>query len=127
MLPDCSECTYFGIPRTLTGPWGLELRPGCRKIIVREAAALFVQDAVVGIVGGKLGQNRAEGLAVLQVFENEVGAMLVVALHGAEPGPDIVFLAYALLGSGHGNPALPGVGVDHSGGRRRVAVAALLW
>src|SRR6267143_371283 len=54
------------------------------EVVVREAAALFVQDAVVGIGGGKLGQDGAKGLALLQAFENEVHAMLVLALHAAE-------------------------------------------
>ena len=59
---------------------------------------------------GNLG--RAKGLALLQAFENDVDTMLVVALHGAEPGADVVFLAYALVGPGHGNLALAGVSVD---------------
>jgi len=51
-------------------------------------------------------------LALLHALENEVHAMLVLALHAAEPGTHVVFLSYTLLSPLQGNVALPGVSVD---------------
>ncbi len=82
------------------------------EVVVGEAAAVLVQDAVIGIVGGKFGQDGAKGLALFHALEDEVDTMLVLALQPAEPGADVVFLAYSLLRPLDGDLALPGVRVD---------------
>src|ERR1019366_379277 len=68
------------------------------EVVMREAAALPSQDAVVGIVGGKAGNRGAEGLALLHAFQNEVHPMLPGPFHAAQGGTNIILLAYLRLG-----------------------------
>ena len=49
------------------------------EVVVRQAAALVRQDAVVGVLGGVLGNGDTEGAALLHALEDEVGAALLHA------------------------------------------------
>ena len=54
-------------------------------------------DAVVGILGGKLGHLRSERAAHFHARENEVDAVWIAALHALEKGPGAILFAYALF------------------------------
>src|SRR5207244_5796265 len=69
------------------------------EVIMREAAPLASQNAVVGIVGGKPGNRRAERLALFHAFQNEVSSMLLSAFHAAQGRAYVILLAP--FGSAH--------------------------
>src|SRR6201981_1636118 len=68
------------------------------EVVVREAAALAGEDAVIWIRGGVFGNADAKARPLLHALEDEVDAVGVVPGHAALPGQDMVFLAHALLG-----------------------------
>src|SRR5216683_4170568 len=63
-----------------------------------EAAALFGQNAIVGIGGGVLGDTGAESVALLHALENEIHTVLVLPFHVAQLGSQIIFFAHSFLG-----------------------------
>ena len=68
------------------------------EVVMREAAALMREDAVVGVLGGKLRQADAEGRPLLHALEDEVDAVGVVLLHATQRRQHVVLLAHSLLG-----------------------------
>ena len=84
------------------------------EIVVREAAPLRSQNAVVGILGGKLGHGTAEGRPLFHALENEIDAVLAGPLHAAQPGPDVIFFTDTLLGPLHGDLVVAGERLDPS-------------
>jgi len=89
------------------------------EVVVREAAALVSDDAVIGILGGIFRRRDAEGRSQFHAFENKIHAVGIFSHHAALPAEDKVLLADALLGpfyrdamiAGEGfNPALVAMG-----------------
>src|SRR5713226_3433524 len=81
------------------------------KVVVRETAALTRQNAMVGILRGKLGNANAERAPLLHAFEDEVDAIGVVLHYAAQMGEHVILLAHALLGPLDGKPVIGGVGL----------------
>ncbi len=79
------------------------------KIVVRVAAALVSQNAMVGIFGGKLGNADAERRALLHALEDEINSVGVVLHHPAQSRHYVVFLADAFLGPFDGQFVIAGI------------------
>lgn len=82
------------------------------EVVVGEAASGLFQDAVVRIVGGELGRDRAEGGGLLHALENEVDPEALGAFDLRQKGPYPIFLAHVLLGPFDGDAMVPGIGLD---------------
>src|ERR1700704_2075085 len=80
------------------------------EVVVREAAALAGEDAVIWILGGVFGDADAKARPLLHALEDEVDAVGVVPGHAALPGQDMVFLAHAFLGPFDRQPMIAGEG-----------------
>jgi hypothetical protein len=68
------------------------------EVVMREAAALVREDAVIGILGGVFGHGDAKRGSLLHALEDEVDAVGVGPCHAALPGQDMIFLAHPFLG-----------------------------
>ncbi len=68
------------------------------EVVMREAAALVRDDAVVRVLGRVLRQADAEGRPLLHALEDEVDTVGIALLHAAQPPQHVVLLAYPLLG-----------------------------
>ena len=68
------------------------------EIVVREAAALVGQDAIIWILARVFRHGDAKGGSLLHALEDEVDAVGVGPCHAALPGQDMVFLAHPLFG-----------------------------
>ena len=80
------------------------------EVVVREAAALAGEDAVIWILGGVFGDADAKARPLLHALEDEVDAVGVVPGHAVLPGQDMVFLAHAFLGPFDRQPMIAGEG-----------------
>ena len=68
------------------------------EVVVREAAPLVGQDAIVGVLGRVLGHSDAEGRPLFHALEDEVDAVGVPLLHAAQRGQHVILFAHALSG-----------------------------
>lgn len=84
------------------------------EIVMREAAPLLAQNAVVGVLGGELGQRTTEGRSLLHALEDEIYAVLSGLLHAARPRPHVILLADALPGPFHRGVGVAGERLDPS-------------
>ena len=82
------------------------------KIVVRVAAPLMRQNAMVGILGGKLGDADAERGPLLHALEMKVDAVGVRFYHAPQVGLHIIFFAHSLLGPFLGKLVIGRIGVD---------------
>src|ERR1700738_1321091 len=80
------------------------------EVVVREAASLAGEDAVIWILGGVFGDADAKARPLFHALEDEVDAVGVVPGHAALPGQDMVFLAHAFLGPFDRQPMIAGEG-----------------
>lgn len=82
------------------------------EVVVREAAPLRRQDAVIGVLCRELRHGDAERRPLLHALENEVDAVGVRPHHLPQPRPNMVFLAHALLGPLNGDVVVACKGLD---------------
>src|SRR6266536_2712963 len=82
------------------------------EIVMGEAAALVRQDAVVGVLGGKLRHADAKGTPQFHAPENEVDPQSVPVLPAAQGGHQVVFFADSLFGPLDGDVVVTGIGLD---------------
>ena len=82
------------------------------EVIVRIAAALAADDAVIGIGGGVLGRTGTEGRPDFHALEDEVHSEPVLSLHSPLVRADIILLAYPVLGPFHRNSPFAGERID---------------
>ena len=66
------------------------------EVIVREAALLVGEDAIVGVLGGILWHGDPKCPALLHAFKDEIDAVSIPLLHPAQSGQHVVFLADSL-------------------------------
>ena len=78
------------------------------EIVVREAAPLRSQNAVVGVLGGELGHGTAEARPLFHALKDEIDAVPAGPLHAAQPGPHVIFFTDTLLGPLHGDLVIAG-------------------
>jgi hypothetical protein len=76
------------------------------EVVVHEPAALLRQDAVVRVLGGKLGDSGAECRSLFHALEDEVDAVAIVLLHFLQIREDEVLFPDSLFGPLHGNALL---------------------
>ena len=79
---------------------------------MREAAPLVSQNAMVRILGGKLGNAAPERSALLHALEDKVDAVGVLLLHAAQGGQDVILFAGSFFGPFHRDFVVAGVGLD---------------
>jgi hypothetical protein len=82
------------------------------EVVVREAALLVGQDAVIGILGRELGDAHPKARSLLHALEDEVDAVGILPQHFPQPGLHIVLLAHAFLGPLNGDVVIAGKGLD---------------
>src|SRR6266404_9480136 len=80
------------------------------EIVVREAAALGGEDAVMRILGGIFRYADPEGRPLLHALEDIVDAVGAVPCHASLPRHDMVLLAHPLLGPFDRQPVIAGEG-----------------
>jgi hypothetical protein len=81
--------------REVTNP---AIPPASIEVVVGEATALRRQDAVIGVFGRMLRSRAAECRPLLHTPEDEIDAIVVRPIHGAQPAPSVIFFAYPFLG-----------------------------
>lgn len=79
------------------------------EIVVRVAATLMRQDAMVGIFRGQLGDADAERGPLLHALENEIHAVGLVLHYPAQIGQHVVLFTHALLGPFDGKLVIAGI------------------
>ena len=79
------------------------------KVVVREAAPLMAQNAMVRILGGELGDAGTERRALLHAPKDEVDSVGVPLHHPAQVREHVIFLADALLSPFDGKLVIAGV------------------
>src|SRR5271157_131428 len=84
------------------------------EIVVRETTALGSEDAVVGILGGELGDGTAEGGPLFHALKDEIHPVAGGALHAVQPGANVIFLTDTFFGPLHGDVVVAGEGLDPS-------------
>ncbi len=67
------------------------------EVVMRKAAALLRQNAVVGVFCGELRQADAEGLTLFHAPEDEVDAKGLVLLHAPQRGQHVFFFAHSFF------------------------------
>lgn len=78
------------------------------EVVVREAAALRRQDAVVGVFGRILRHADPEGRPLFHALEKEIDAMGPLLAHPAQPGQDVIRFADPFLGPLQGEVVVAG-------------------
>ena len=82
------------------------------EVVVREAALLAGQDAMIGIFGGKLRHGHPKAWSLLHALENEVHAVGTLLHHAAQPRLNKVLFAHAFLGPLDRDVMIAGEGLD---------------
>ena len=94
------------------------------EVVMRKAAPLVREDAMVGILGGVLGHGDAERPSLFHALEHEVDTVSIPLLQAAQSGQDVIFFAYSLAGpfdgdmmvasvSFHPSPVIVGAPAEH--------------
>src|SRR6266540_4866057 len=83
-------------------------------------------DAVIRIIGGKLGHRGAKCAAHLHARNDEVDPVLIPTLHALEMCSNVVFLTRTLLRAFHGDLVIAGVGL-HPASIFRGTLSQDLW
>lgn len=79
------------------------------EVVMQEAGRDAPDDAVIRILGGKLGHLRGERAAHFHAREDAVNPVLIPPLHPLEVWPDAILLAHSLLRLQDGDFVVAGV------------------
>ena len=82
------------------------------EVVVGEAASCLSDDAVIRIIGGEPGRDRAEGGGLLHALENEIDPEASGAFSLCEEGSYPIFLPHVLFRPFDGDAMVPGIGLD---------------
>lgn len=80
------------------------------EVIVRIAAALAGNDAVIGVFDGEPWHGGPEGGSHLHALQDEINAEAILPFHTQQVGLDIILLAHALFRPFHRDLAVSGEG-----------------